>query len=127
MTTFYLIRHGEADYSRQDTLIFDWKGIHFSPLTKKGRKQVLLSASDPRLTDCSIIISSPYTRALESASILSKKLNLELIVEPTIFEWMGDKYARHYEESGEETRIEEYNRLNGVYPKGENREWEKIR
>lgn len=124
MTIFYLIRHGETDYSRNDALIFNGVGKDYAPLTLKGRKQVLSAAADSRFSNCNLIISSPYTRALESAAILSRELDLELMVEPTLFEWMADKQSRYFVENEEETRIGEYNRLNGEYPEGEDRGWE---
>ena len=36
------------------------------------------TAKDYRLKDCEIIVSSPYTRALQSAAIISKELSIDI-------------------------------------------------
>ena len=83
------IRHGQPDYSN----IKNTDPIYFSnlaPLTNNGIQQ----ANDINLTelkDAKIIISSPYTRALQTASIISLNLNKQIIVEPLLHEWLPDK------------------------------------
>lgn len=123
MTTFYLIRHGEVDYNRNDTMIFKGMGRNFSPLTYKGTQQISHISADIRLSSCKIIISSPYTRAIQSASILSRKLQLDLIVEPTLFEWVENKKFSS-EVIDSDLALNEYNKYNGVYPKNELKDWE---
>lgn len=123
MTTFYLIRHGETDYSRNDMMIFKDIGKNFAPLTNKGVDQLETTALDKRLLGCDVIISSPYTRALQSAAILSKALQKELVVESTLFEWVPNKhFATPYDSTS--LAINEYNQYNGKYPDGELRDWE---
>lgn len=88
---FYLIRHGEPDYSEASTKMYHDIGIELSPLTENGRIQIKKVAEDPRLQNASIIISSPFTRALQTAAILSKELGLDMIVETDLNEWMARK------------------------------------
>lgn len=74
MTTFYLIRHGEPTYKPIDERRFIGHGRDLAPLTENGIKGVKETALDNRLKNCEIIVSSPYTRALQTAAILSKEL-----------------------------------------------------
>ena len=60
---FYLIRHGQADYSEKHTKIYEGVGIDFSPLSPDGIRQIKRTALDPRLKNAELILSSPYTRA----------------------------------------------------------------
>ena len=74
MTTFYLVRHGEPTYKPVDVRKFIGHGRDLAPLTKNGIEGVKKTANDSRLKNCEIIVSSPYTRALQTAAILSKEL-----------------------------------------------------
>ncbi len=53
------------------------------------------------LKDADIIISSPYTRALQTAAIISRETGIKLVVENDLHEWMPDtKFIYDYEVSG---------------------------
>ena len=77
----YLVRHGETDSNH--------KHVHQHPgstLNDKGREQVArlaITLSEIEPTD---ILASPYSRAKESADILAKTLNLEVVVSPELVE-----------------------------------------
>ncbi|MBQ9765605.1 MAG: histidine phosphatase family protein [Lachnospiraceae bacterium] len=87
---FYFVRHGEADYDS----LGDWNDFHmgrdFAPLTDKGRKQIAKTAKELREVSPQIIITSPYTRAMETANIISRELNLPIVVEKNLHEWVSD-------------------------------------
>lgn len=121
---FYLVRHGEPDYSNNGSSIFKCHGMNFAPLTPKGIEQLKETAKDKRLHDADIIISSPYTRTMQSAAILSKELQIDMIVEPYIFEWYGDKNGDYQTDEQHAQYLREYGENNGVYPDGEDRQWE---
>lgn len=55
---------------------------NFAPLTQKGVEQVYQVTKLLKDEHADIIISSPYTRALEGAAIMAKELDLPLKVEP---------------------------------------------
>ena len=73
MALFYLVRHGEADYSQLMENGFFGFGRDFAPLSKTGIEQVEKTAKDQRLKSAQIIVTSPYTRALQTAAIISSK------------------------------------------------------
>jgi broad specificity phosphatase PhoE len=121
---FYLIRHGETDYSYKGTMVYQGFGENLAPLTSNGINQIKSASSDSRLLNADIIISSPYTRAMQSAAILSKALQIDIIVEPEIFEWVADKKFVFQKSSVAECRCKEFNECNGNYPDGAERTWE---
>ena len=49
------------------------------------------TAKDARLLDADLIICSPYTRALQTAAIISREIDKEIVVEPELHEWIVDK------------------------------------
>lgn len=121
---FYLVRHGEPDYSEANTKIYHDIGIELSPLTENGRMQIKKVAEDPRLQNSSIIISSPFTRALQTAAILSKKLGLDIIVETDLHEWMANKDYIYVDDETAKKNYREYIDNKGYYPEGEPKDWE---
>lgn len=126
MAMFYLIRHGEPDYEAVSSLGFFGFGRSFAPLSAKGIEQVNMSSEDSRLQEAQLIVSSPYTRALQTAAIISRKINKEIIVEPELHEWMPDK--TNSLSSGEEADrlCKEFKQCKGVYPQGCIRKWETL-
>lgn len=90
MSKFYLIRHGKPDYTYGDTHGFIGQGHDLAPLEIERIGEVKETAKDKRLKEAQIIISSPYTRALQTASIISKETGIDIIVEPDIREWQPD-------------------------------------
>lgn len=86
MTTFYLLRHGKHSYDSVSGKNFVGHGLELAPLTEEGIKQAIECCKDFRLKDCKLIISSPYTRAMQTSAILSKNLDLDIKVEIDIRE-----------------------------------------
>lgn len=77
----YFLRHGIADWP-------DWDPArdHERPLTKEGLKKMkaeakALAALGPRPD---VVLSSPYTRAYQTADIVAKELGLEVKTEPLL-------------------------------------------
>jgi len=84
------IRHGEPDYSHVTERGFIGHGQDMAQLTENGKKQALSVAMDKRLADVELILSSPYTRALQTAAIISRYRNIEINVETDLHEWLPD-------------------------------------
>jgi len=124
MVTYYLIRHGEADYSKVEEFNLYGFGRDFAPLTLNGIKQVEDTAKDPRLKSAEIIISSPYTRALQTAQIISKNTGIKVQVEIGLHEWIPD-LTNQYNTSEEAFQLtREFNQYLGVYPENQKMKWE---
>ena len=124
MAVFYLIRHGEPDYTYGDNHDFIGHGHDLAPLKEDKITNVIRVAKDIRLKNAQIIISSPYTRALQTASIISKETGLDIMVEPDIMEWQPD-LTYQYKNFDEFMRYyDDYIENNGIYPLNETRNWE---
>lgn len=121
---FYFIRHGETDFSYDGQFIFKGSGRDFLPLSPKGIEQIENACNDKRLEKADVILSSPYTRTMQSSAIISRKLNIEICVEPTLYEWVNDIAYSDISEHEGQRRLKEYNDLNGIYSEGTTFLWE---
>ena len=90
MALFYLIRHGKPDYTSVDKRGFPAFGRDLAPLSEGAKQQISMMAKDERLQGASFIVSSPYTRALQTAAIISKETGIEIQVEVDLHEWLPD-------------------------------------
>lgn len=125
MTTFYLIRHGEETYIPIDERKFIGHGRSLAPLTENGIKGVKETAKDNRLKNCEIIVSSPYTRALQTAAILSKELVIDLEVDVDLHEWIPD--IINFQNKTTQDAIDlfkDFQLYNGIHPENEIKVWE---
>ncbi|MCL2527166.1 MAG: phosphoglycerate mutase family protein [Defluviitaleaceae bacterium] len=90
MTKIIFVRHGEPDYTDVQSKNYAGHGTNFAHLTEEGIKQAEDVSQDKRLDGAQIIIASPYTRALQTAAIISKNRNLDIKVELDLHEWHPD-------------------------------------
>ena len=120
-----LIRHGEPDYAPCDERGFIGQGRALAPLTPLGVEQAEKAAEDPLLQGAELMISSPYTRALQTAAILSRKTGIPLTVEVDLHEWVPDLT---WQDNGSENMAlhREFWACQGEYPTGETRRWETV-
>jgi len=124
MTVFYFIRHGEPEWSLTESNKLKGHSRDLVPLTEKGRQQAKATSKDTRLKNAGIIISSPYTRALQTAAILSKELGIDLKVEFDLREWQPDLSFQYDSMEALHELTNDYEMHKGVYPINETRLWE---
>lgn len=124
MTTFYLVRHGEPDWEINEKYKLRGHGRDLVPLTQLGIEQVYKASKDERLQNAQLILSSPYTRALQTAAILSKELKLEIQVEFDLREWQPDLTFQYDSLEQLKELGTDFDLNNGNYPVGETRLWE---
>ncbi|MGI5960183.1 MAG: histidine phosphatase family protein [Massiliimalia sp.] len=124
MAIFYLIRHGKTDYSERNKKIYQGFGVNLSPLSADGIKEIKNTAKDKRLCEANIILSSPYTRAVQTAAILSKELQIDLTIETDLHEWMANKNYIYEDDKTAEKSYHEFVQLKGVYPDDADMDWE---
>lgn len=91
MTTFILIRHGEPRYDEMHEKGIYGLAYNFGKLTENGLEQAKKRALDPELKDAEIIVSSPFTRSLQTAANLAAHLGLDVYVEHDLHEWLPEK------------------------------------
>ncbi len=87
----YLIRHGETDWQLVSERGVKGMAASLAPLTSVGRLQIDTIANDYRLQEAEAVLCSSYARALESAAVISRKLNKPLFVEYDLHEWLPQK------------------------------------
>ncbi|MDY0075616.1 MAG: histidine phosphatase family protein [Acholeplasmataceae bacterium] len=90
-TKLILIRHGEPRYDEVKEKNLPNMGYELGKLTNRGIEQAEWVAQDPLLKNAELIVSSPYTRALQTAAIISRITQIPLVVEHDLHEWMPDK------------------------------------
>ena len=126
MAIYYLVRHGEADYSEMFEKGFYGFGRSFAPLSEKGIAQAEETATDERLKSAELIVSSPYTRALQTASIISRKTGVKIHVEVDLHEWEPDKTNQYTTSEEAFALTKEFNLYKGKYPEGQQKNWETL-
>lgn len=120
------IRHGEPDATGVDDRGFIGQGRDFAPLSERGMQQAETISHDPRLKGAQLIVSSPYTRALQTAAILSKNTGIPLTVEIDLHEFIPDKTFQLKGEAENKALHKDFLLHHGEYPPGETRKWETI-
>ena len=123
---FYLIRHGSTDYSQRNTKFYQGFGVNLSPLSVKGTEEIRQTAKDSRLAGTSLILSSPYTRALQTAAILSKELQAEIVIETDLHEWLANKSYIYEPDENAENSYHEFVSMGGNYADGREKDWEDL-
>ena len=125
MTKFYFVRHGQMDSSMAGEKFY--KGFSFNMLTlsETGINQIYETAKNEKLKDAKLIITSPFGRAMHSAAILSKELNLDMKVETDLHEWLADSVDYNFLPDKEASQFYRFLTENkGQHPVGENCIWE---
>ncbi len=87
----FFVRHGETDWESVESRGAKGWAKDFAPLTPLGRLQIDTIARDFRLQEAEAILCSTFTRALESAALLSRAINKPLYVEHDLHEWLPQK------------------------------------
>ncbi len=87
----FFVRHGETDWESVESRGARGWAKDFAPLTPLGRLQIDTIARDYRLQEAEAILCSTFTRALESAALLSRAINKPLYVEHDLHEWLPQK------------------------------------
>ena len=81
-----LIRHGQSEFNVIYGKTRVDPGIRDPKLTELGRRQALAAAETVRSLGIHQVLTSPYTRALQTATIIAEALDLPVLVDPQIGE-----------------------------------------
>lgn len=121
-THFIFIRHGEPRYDEAEVKWNKSVGYNFGKLSDNGIAQAEEVAKKEILKDADLIISSPYTRALQTAAIISRVTGIKLTVENDLHEWNPDEnYIFDFEGT---QAFEEYLDNKGVHKFSDKYNWE---
>lgn len=120
----FFVRHGETDWESVESRGAKGWAKDFAPLTPLGRLQIDTIARDYRLQEAEAILCSTFTRALESAALLSRAINKPLYVEHDLHEWLPQKDPL---KDLDPNLIERASRnFDGRAPKEEDAPWESV-
>ncbi len=122
-THFIFIRHGEPRY---DEVVEKWDqtvGYNFGKLSENGESQAEIVAKKDILKDADLIISSPFTRALQTAAIISRITNIKLTVEHDLYEWQPNIHQAISTYDANDA-FEEYLKNRGVHLVSDKYQWE---
>jgi len=126
MEPVYLLRHGEADYG----LIRDrnWPGAtaDLAPLTALGIRQAAQAARQLAALGATQIVSSPMTRALQTAAIVASSLGIPVAVEFDLREWLPDDTFSWRSHADVVAAVDDLDRCGGEWPAGQRRRWEPL-
>ena len=120
----FFVRHGHPDYTEPKALGYPGFGNDLAPLDALGRSQAEQTARDPRLKQGQLIVASPFTRALQTAAVLSHRLDLELRVEVGLHEWLPDLTYSYTDVETVERARAEFDAMNGVAGPERKQAWE---
>jgi broad specificity phosphatase PhoE len=81
-----LLRHGQSEFNLHFSATRRDPGIVDPKLTPLGHQQAEAAAEALAARDIRRIVVSPYTRALQTAAPLARRLGLRLTVTPTVRE-----------------------------------------
>jgi broad specificity phosphatase PhoE len=124
MTIFFLIRHGDTDWLLNHRYQLKGEYRDLPSLTPLGIKQASDISKNIKLEKAEFILSSPYTRALQTAAIISKNTSLDITVEYDLREWQPDLNLEISNQTQLKTVIEDYEKENGIYPPNVSKPWE---
>lgn len=111
----FIITHGKTDYSYGDNHNFIGHGHDLAKLDCNHIQDVIKTSKDKRLKEATLIISSPYTRALQTAAIISKETGLNIKIEEDLRKWEPDLSYQY--KCGEIKKIyKDYQNNNGIAP-----------
>ncbi|MBD0785590.1 histidine phosphatase family protein [Vibrio sp. Y2-5] len=102
------VRHGVPDYSLSDERGMSQLEKDYAPLHRDYIRELHAVAHDIQFENAEVIISSPYTRALQTAEIINRKLGLELFVEHDLREWRADLDGGYVDLQERDRRWHEY-------------------
>jgi broad specificity phosphatase PhoE len=122
-----LMRHGETDWPAANALGLPGIAADWAPLTAVGEAQVAAAAERIAAEGgADVVVSSPMTRAMQSAAIVARRLDAPLRVEMDLREWLPDAgYMWH----GPETptvALEQLRTAGGEWPDGVPQPWEPL-
>lgn len=121
-----LIRHGKTDYRPVDERGLIGNGRDLAPLGNKGVRQAEECARRSALRGVELILSSPYTRALQTAAIISRVTQIPLKVEMDLREWQPDLSFQYASQLDVEPVFEDFDAHQGQWPHEQSRGWESL-
>lgn len=126
MTAIYLLRHGEADYEPVHERQWPGSMADLAPLSPAGYEQATAAANRLAEVAASALVTSPFTRTMQTASIVSCRLALRIQVEFDLHEWIPDDSFRWHTHEEVRAYLADFESCGGEWPPGQPRPWEPL-
>jgi broad specificity phosphatase PhoE len=126
MATVYLVRHGEADYGPIRERRWPGAAADLAPLTARGSGQAMAAARELAAAGAAMVVSSPMTRALQTAALIAGHLGLTVEVDFDLREWLPDDTFSWLEYADVAAAADDFERCGGEWPAGQSRAWEPL-
>ncbi len=126
MATILFVRHAQPDWAFADARGLKGSARDLVGLTALGVAQAEASANDARLEGAALILSSPYTRALHTAAVISRVQHALVQVEYDLREWVADTSDACDTFEGIRALAADFRLHAGVHPEGDPRLWEPL-
>jgi broad specificity phosphatase PhoE len=126
VTQIYLVRHGEPDYSPVDSRGWPGMAADTAPLRPVGAKQSEAVADLLSGIGATYLVSSPFTRALQSAAIIGHRLALGVRVDYDLRDWLPHSTGSWRGVADVRAAQAEFDEFNGEWPAGVPRAWEPV-
>src|ERR1700685_3757017 len=116
MTAMYLLRHGEADYSPVRERSWPGSMADHAPLTARGMQQAAAAADLLAGIGATALVSSPFTRAMQTASFVGSALRLRIDVEFVLHEWLPDSTFSWHDHEEVRAQFADFESCGGEWP-----------
>ncbi|MCL2527498.1 MAG: phosphoglycerate mutase family protein [Defluviitaleaceae bacterium] len=126
MLKIIFMRHSETDYSFVEAKCYIGHGCDLGQLTDNGILIAEKASLDSRLDGSELIVSSPYTRALQTAAIISKNRQLNIKIELDLHEWIRDLTFGFCDKKLVDKAIDMYMMNKGICPEDSEVKYESI-
>jgi broad specificity phosphatase PhoE len=126
MTAIYLVRHGEADYEAIQRRHWPGELADLAPLTACGFEQANVAGEQLANVGAAKLLSSPFTRTMQTASAVSCRVGLPIQVELDLHEWLPDDTFSWHDLAGVRSLVADFDSCDGEWPPGERRVWEPL-
>jgi broad specificity phosphatase PhoE len=124
--TVILLRHGETDWDLVNA--HGWPGAanDLAPLTPVGVRQAGAAAEALSGQPVERVLTSPMTRAMQTASVVGARLGVPLQVELDLREWCPDQTYRWTTSAEVFTAYDDLLAHDGLRPVGHPLKWESL-
>lgn len=122
---YHLVRHGWADWEAVGRCA-PGLSTDLVPLTRAGEERMLTASERLRTSRPRRIVTSPLTRALQSAHVLSRELDLPLTIEPDLREWTPSLTSTDGERAAFQRALADMLAADGEWPAGRPQRWEPL-
>jgi broad specificity phosphatase PhoE len=126
MTTIYLLRHGEPDYEPVRERHWPGSMADLAPLSAHGIEQAADAGRQLAGVGAVRLVSSPFTRTMQTASIVACHVGLLTEVEFDLHEWLPDDTFGWQDHTEVRVFLADFDSSGGEWPADQRRPWEPL-